>query len=96
MHQVHGVIKVFNSALWTGAQCEMMNGKFNEQKIWDKLLRSKDPCNIFMADPTIYSTLTRYMEKKMSLSQSKRKDIKRAMQTQYRLMVSGSSGLPVE
>jgi hypothetical protein len=49
-----------------------------------------------MADPTIYANLARFFETKMKPNQSRRKEIKRILQKQYRLMVSGSSALPID
>jgi malonyl-CoA/methylmalonyl-CoA synthetase len=29
LHHVHGIVAILNSALWNGATCEMIDGKFN-------------------------------------------------------------------
>jgi len=65
--------------------------KFDSEAVWQALLREEDPFTVFMAVPTIYNTLTRYLnEGKMDVN---REQIRESL-SKYRLMVSGSAALP--
>ena len=88
LHHVHGIVNVLSCALWSGAECEMLP-KFDPAKVWENFI-AKD-FTLFMAVPTIYSSLINYWNR--ATDQEKRK-MSNACQ-KFRLMVSGSAALPV-
>ncbi|XP_075432918.1 malonate--CoA ligase ACSF3, mitochondrial isoform X2 [Ascaphus truei] len=69
--------------------------EFCPQKVWEHFLSRKVPCvNVFMAVPTVYSKLIEYYER--HFTRPRVQDFVRATcQENVRLMVSGSSALPV-
>ncbi|MEW6146019.1 MAG: acyl-CoA synthetase [Thermodesulfobacteriota bacterium] len=88
LHHLHGILNVLLCALFTGAQCEMMQG-FDPRRVWEKFMEWD--YTLFMAVPTVYSRLIRTWdeageEEKKRMSAACRK---------MRLMVSGSAALPV-
>ncbi|EGC28424.1 hypothetical protein DICPUDRAFT_93333 [Dictyostelium purpureum] len=97
LHHVHGLINILTCSLWSGAMCEMMP-KFDSKQVIDRLLESgvttdlEQPISLFMAVPTIYSKLIKYVEENVK-TEKERQDIEKAFQ-RLRLMVSGSSALP--
>ncbi|KAK5579287.1 hypothetical protein RB653_008968 [Dictyostelium firmibasis] len=97
LHHVHGVINVVSCALWSGAICEMMP-KFDCKQVIDRLLESgitsdlEQPISLFMAVPTIYSKLIKYVNETIT-DPTERLAIESAFK-RLRLMVSGSSALP--
>ncbi|EAL62701.1 hypothetical protein DDB_G0289539 [Dictyostelium discoideum AX4] len=97
LHHVHGVINVVSCALWSGAICEMMP-KFDSKQVVDRLLESgistdlDQPISLFMAVPTIYSKLIKYVNENIT-DPTERLAIENAFK-RLRLMVSGSSALP--
>ncbi|KAM6430645.1 malonate--CoA ligase ACSF3, mitochondrial isoform 2-T5 [Liasis olivaceus] len=94
LHHVHGVVNKLLCPLWVGATCIMLP-EFSAQMVWEALLNLQAPrVNVFMAVPTIYSKLIEYYDK--HFSQPLVQDFIRAVcQDHIRLMVSGSSALPV-
>lgn len=60
LHHVHGIINVLNCALWNGATCEMLEGKFDARRTWETLLREENPLSVFMAVPTVYANLAKF------------------------------------
>ncbi|EGG15968.1 hypothetical protein DFA_09639 [Cavenderia fasciculata] len=101
LHHVHGIINCLGSALWSGAVCEMMP-KFSAKAVIDRFVQDKNgapsryqvpPLSVFMAVPTIYAKLIKYIETECDNDEN-RQEIKEAFQ-KLRLMVSGSSALPV-
>ncbi|KAE8608415.1 hypothetical protein XENTR_v10011498 [Xenopus tropicalis] len=94
LHHVHGVVNKLMCPLWVGATCVMLPD-FCPQKVWQHFLRRDAPSiNIFMAVPTIYSKLISYYEQHFTHS-NVREFVRAACQERIRLMVSGSSALPV-
>ncbi|KAN0019544.1 hypothetical protein ACTFIU_002759 [Dictyostelium citrinum] len=97
LHHVHGVINVVSCALWSGAICEMMP-KFDSKQVIDRLLESgistdlHQPISLFMAVPTIYSKLIKYVNENIT-DPTEKLAIENAFK-RLRLMVSGSSALP--
>lgn len=88
LHHVHGIINVVSCALWSGATCEMLP-RFDANTVWDRF--AAENLTLLMAVPTIYVKLIAAWEasspeRRTRLSQSA---------AQLRLMVSGSSALPV-
>jgi len=97
LHHVHGVINVVSCALYSGALLEMME-KFDCKQVIDRILTSgvttdlDQPISLFMAVPTIYAKLIKYIEENVH-DPIERDNIKKAF-ARLRLMVSGSSALP--
>jgi malonyl-CoA/methylmalonyl-CoA synthetase len=88
LHHVHGIVNVLLTALWSGAQCDVLPG-FDAGEIWRRI--TSDDLTLFMAVPTIYLRLTQAFESAEASEQA-------AMQNgaaNLRLMVSGSAALPV-
>ncbi|XP_053575310.1 malonate--CoA ligase ACSF3, mitochondrial [Bombina bombina] len=94
LHHVHGVVNKLLCPLWVGATCVMLP-EFCPQKVWEYFLSRGNPSiNVFMAVPTIYSKLIDYYE--LHFTSPHVQDFVRATcQANIRLMVSGSSALPV-
>ncbi|XP_056382019.1 malonate--CoA ligase ACSF3, mitochondrial isoform X2 [Hyla sarda] len=94
LHHVHGVVNKLLCPLWVGATCVMLP-EFSPKEVWEYFLSMDSPAiNVFMAVPTIYSKLIDYYES--HLTKPGVKDFVKAMCKQkFRLMVSGSSALPV-
>jgi hypothetical protein len=57
----------------------MVSGKFDAGKVWETLLIEEDPCNVFMAVPTVYNNLTRYLDNEMKPSEETKKHIKKIL-----------------
>jgi len=38
LHHIHGIMNVLNSALWNGAECELVGGKFDTEQVWARLM----------------------------------------------------------
>ncbi|KYQ88702.1 hypothetical protein DLAC_11825 [Tieghemostelium lacteum] len=103
LHHVHGVINCVQCAMYSGATCEMMPSKFSPELVINRLIEShllpsvslenlngNPKITLFMAVPTIYAKLIKYI-----LEQSKeRQDLIKLAFQDLRLMVSGSSALP--
>ncbi|XP_040265970.1 malonate--CoA ligase ACSF3, mitochondrial [Bufo bufo] len=94
LHHVHGVVNKLLCPLWVGATCVMLP-EFSPKEVWEHFLSTDSrSINVFMAVPTIYSKLIDYYES--HLAKPGIKDFVKAMcQQKIRLMVSGSSALPV-
>jgi len=88
LHHVHGIINVVSCALWSGAICEMLP-RFDADTVWDRI--AAENLTLFMAVPTIYVKLIAAWE---ASSPERRTRLSRSA-AQLRLMVSGSSALPV-
>ncbi|KAM5138077.1 malonate--CoA ligase ACSF3, mitochondrial isoform 1-T2 [Mantella aurantiaca] len=94
LHHVHGVVNKLLCPLWVGATCVMLP-EFCPQKVWEHFLsREVSSINVFMAVPTIYSKLIEYYDCHFTGPQDKG-FVRAACQEKIRLMVSGSSALPV-
>lgn len=88
MHHVHGVVNATCCALWVGAVCEILP-RFDAREIWKRIARGG--LTLFMAVPTIYMKLIDAWE---AASPFERKSMSEGC-ARMRLMVSGSSALPV-
>ncbi len=88
LHHIHGIINVLSCALWVGARCDMLT-RFDPQKVWKRF--EEGDLTLFMAVPTIYSKLITHWE---NAPEPSRRQMSRAC-AGMRLMVSGSSALPV-
>jgi malonyl-CoA/methylmalonyl-CoA synthetase len=89
LDHVHGVINVVACALWSGATCEMPPA-FDADATWDAIASWR--LTVFMAVPTIYRKLIAAYEAADPRQQKRMRDGARDL----RLMVSGSSALPVQ
>ncbi|XP_068116505.1 malonate--CoA ligase ACSF3, mitochondrial isoform X2 [Hyperolius riggenbachi] len=94
LHHVHGVVNKLLCPLWVGATCVMLP-EFCPKKVWEHFLSRETPSvNVFMAVPTVYCKLIDYYNQ--HYNQPHVRDFIRAVcQEKFRLMVSGSSALPV-
>ncbi len=88
LHHVHGIINVVSCALWSGATCEILP-RFDSNTVWDRI--ASGSLTLFMAVPTIYTRLIAAWE---TASPQRRTQLTQAC-GRLRLMVSGSSALPV-
>ncbi len=88
LDHIHGLVNVLTCALWSGATCEMLPA-FDAARVWDRVC--KGGLSLFMAVPDVYSRLIAAWEAAPPARQRAMSDACRAM----RLMVSGSSALPV-
>ncbi|XP_063294896.1 malonate--CoA ligase ACSF3, mitochondrial isoform X2 [Pelobates fuscus] len=94
LHHVHGVVNKLMCPLWVGATCVMLP-EFSPKKVWEHFLSTDVPSiNIFMAVPTIYSKLIEYYDRHYT-SPNVQDFVRATCQDKIRLMVSGSSALPV-
>ncbi|KAM3918491.1 malonate--CoA ligase ACSF3, mitochondrial isoform 1-T2 [Leptodactylus fuscus] len=94
LHHVHGVVNKLLCPLWVGATCIMLP-EFSPEKVWEHFLSVDSPSiNVFMAVPTIYSKLIEYYDSHLT-KPGVRDFVKAMCQQKIRLMVSGSSALPV-
>ena len=88
LHHVHGIVNILLCSLYSGAKCELMP-KFEADRVWETFV--KRDYSLFMAVPTIYSRLISAWE---NTPQQKKRAMTEACE-KMRLMVSGSSALPV-
>ncbi|KAM4722624.1 malonate--CoA ligase ACSF3, mitochondrial [Rhinophrynus dorsalis] len=94
LHHFHGVVNKLMCPLWVGATCVMLP-EFSPQKVWQHLLSQEEPSiSVFMAVPTIYIKLIDYYEQHFTRP-NVQDFVRAACQERIRLMVSGSSALPV-
>ncbi|XP_075045152.1 malonate--CoA ligase ACSF3, mitochondrial isoform X1 [Mixophyes fleayi] len=93
LNHVHGVVNKLLCPLWVGATCVMLP-KFCPEKVWEHFLSTEATINIFMAVPTIYSKLIEYYDRHF-IEPSIQDSVRTMCQRNLRLMVSGSSALPV-
>ncbi|XP_053305459.1 malonate--CoA ligase ACSF3, mitochondrial [Spea bombifrons] len=94
LHHVHGVVNKLLCPLWVGATCVMLP-EFSPQKVWEHFLsREVSSINVFMAVPTVYCKLIDHYERQFTRP-SVQDFVRAACQDKIRLMVSGSSALPV-
>ena len=94
LHHVHGIVNVLNTSLWNGSTVEMLDGKFDAARTWQNLLREEDPFTVFMAVPTVYNNLAKYIKDGKLRDTHTDEEVKEIL-SRYRLMVSGSAALPV-
>jgi len=88
LHHCTGVVVLLTACLRAGAVCELLP-RFNAEKVWERFIEGS--VTLFMAIPTIYVKLISYRE---SASEEQQK-VMSASCSKIRLMVSGSSALPV-
>ena len=88
LHHIHGIVNVISCAHWAGSVCEIIP-EFDARKVWDRVVQGG--LTVFMAVPTIYVKLIDAWQK--STPDDRRKMTEGC--GKMRLMVSGSSALPV-
>ena len=88
LHHVHGIVNVLTSALWNGALCEILP-RFHAVDVWERLARGE--VTLYMAVPTVYRRLIDAWED----TDLETRSAWSAGAQGCRLMVSGSSALPV-
>ena len=97
LHHVHGVVALLNSALWSGAVCEIAH-KFSATDTWAALTRLPDSpagqLTLFMAVPTVFAMLLDAFDKQPVEIQERWRAALRPEVSKIRLMVSGSAALP--
>lgn len=102
LHHVHGVVVALLTGFYAGAVVELLP-KFDPGQIWGRLLSDKNcnssditsqPPTIFMGVPTMYSKLISYYDSENgSLLGKNAKEIKTLLESNIRLMTSGSAPL---
>jgi malonyl-CoA/methylmalonyl-CoA synthetase len=97
LHHVHGVVAILNSALWSGAVCELAP-RFNAGDTLRALTRPPGSAagnlSLFMAVPTVYAKLVEALEAMGPEARAAAQAALRASAPRMRLMVSGSAALP--
>ena len=102
LHNVHGVVAVLLSAMWSGAVCELLP-RFDAAATWAALTRGPGaapaaspgaPLTLFMAVPTVYAKLVELYDKQSPEAAAAWSAALRAPASPLRLMVSGSAALP--
>lgn len=92
LHHVHGLVNVLLSALAAGATNEFMTPAFDAPATLRRL--HQGDVTLFMAVPTVYAKLCDALEAG-SYTAGERQAWKQSVTRHVRLMVSGSSALPV-
>jgi malonyl-CoA/methylmalonyl-CoA synthetase len=88
LHHVHGIVNVLGCALAAGAACEILP-QFDTEPCWERLASGE--ITVFSAVPTIYHRLIQSFDAAPT-------DVQRSRASgcrRVRLMMSGSSALPV-
>lgn len=99
LHHVHGIVNALLCPLTIGAKTIMLQ-KFNANTVWSYLLGvSPVPddrkITIYMAVPTIYSKLIDEYRRVFKDNPKMVEHIKNTLKNKIRVMISGSSPLPV-
>ena len=89
LHHVHGVVNVIGTALWAGATVEIAS-PFDVDRTWDRLASGE--LTVFTAVPTVYQKLIASWDTASDPVRQSRSAGSRTL----RLMMSGSSALPVQ
>jgi len=88
LHHLHGIINVLGCALWAGAACRV-HESFDARRVWRAFCQHD--LSVFMGVPTIYARLIAAFNEATSDEKREWSEACRG----FRLMVSGSSALPV-
>ncbi|CAG8499669.1 7519_t:CDS:10 [Cetraspora pellucida] len=91
LHHMHGIINALTCGLYAGATVEMMP-KFDAASVWNRWMKPDNDLSLFMAVPTIYSKLIQYYKDNIP---KEIQPLATQSCSQFRLMVSGSSALPI-
>ncbi|KAJ8934124.1 hypothetical protein NQ314_013583 [Rhamnusium bicolor] len=99
LHHVHGIVNALLCPLYIGAKTIMLK-KFNANTVWSYLLgigaKPDDrKITVYMAVPTIYSKLIEEYKRVFKDDAKMVEYIRNTLKSKIRLMVSGSSPLPV-
>ena len=89
LHHIHGIVNILSCGLWAGATIDLYKS-FDISKICDSVATGR--YNLFMAVPTIYVKLIKYLE---TLPEEKTYEICRGF-SDMRLNISGSAACPVK
>jgi malonyl-CoA/methylmalonyl-CoA synthetase len=90
LHHTHGLLVSLLAPLFAGACVEFME-KFENSKVWDRLMSDGEPITVFMAVPTIWVRLIQYFDTQLSTNS---KAASKAA-SKLRLAISGSAALPI-
>ncbi|KAJ8941724.1 hypothetical protein NQ318_023320 [Aromia moschata] len=99
LHHIHGIVNALLCPMYVGAKTVMLK-KFNANTTWSYLLgvgsKPEDrKISVYMAVPTIYSKLIEEYRRVFENDPKMVEYIKNTLKNKVRLMVSGSSPLPV-
>merc|ERR1712038_293502 len=100
LHRTHGMLNCLLCPLAVGAKIIMMP-KFNSQKCWEILVNRNETSpyndvNVFMSVPTVYAKLIQKYHEPEFKAMYESEDIKEAIMEKFRLMVTGSSVMPMQ
>jgi len=100
LHRTHGMLNCLLCPLAVGAKIIMMP-KFNSQKCWEILVNRNETSpyndvNVFMSVPTVYAKLIQKYHEPEFKAMYEAEDIKEAIMEKFRLMVTGSSVMPMQ
>jgi len=100
LHRTHGMLNCLLCPLAVGAKIIMMP-KFNSQKCWEILVNRNETSpyndvNVFMSVPTVYAKLIQKYHEPEFKAMYNSGDIKEALMEKFRLMVTGSSAMPMQ
>ncbi len=90
LHHTHGIINALSTPLTAGARVSFLS-KFDPSVVWNLFMKPPEPYTLWMAVPTMYSQLIKKYDDASP-------DQKKAMTDsckQFRVMISGSSALPI-
>lgn len=90
LHHTHGLLVSLLVPLFAGACVEFME-KFEDSKVWGRLMSNGEPITVFMAVPTIWVRLIQYFD--THLAENPRPAAEAA--AKLRLAISGSAALPI-
>lgn len=99
LHRTHGMINCLLCPLAVGAKIIMMP-KFNSQKCWEIMVNRNETSpyndvNVFMSVPTVYAKLIQKYNEPEFQAMYNPGDVKEALMEKFRLMVTGSSAMPM-
>ena len=99
LHRTHGMLNCLLCPLAVGAKIIMMP-KFNSQKCWEILVNRNETSpyndvNVFMSVPTVYAKLIQKYHEPEFKAMYNAADIKESIMEKFRLMVTGSSAMPM-
>jgi len=100
LHRTHGMLNCLLCPLAVGAKIIMMP-KFNSQKCWEILVNRNETSpyndvNVFMSVPTVYAKLIQKYHEPEFKAMYNPGDIKESILEKFRLMVTGSSAMPMQ
>jgi malonyl-CoA/methylmalonyl-CoA synthetase len=90
LHHTHGLIVALLAPLFAGARVEFME-KFDDSRVWQRLLSNSEPVTILMAVPTIWVRLIQYFDRHFIKNPGPASQAA----AKLRLTISGSAALPI-